>query len=345
MTPLFSTVELAPDGKQVNLYSLSNKNGMQLRFMDWGATWLSCQVPLADGELREVLLACDNMKDHMLQTAYFGATVGRYANRIENAKFSINDEAFQLSANPQHCLHGGVVGFDKRRWTLTKQDDSQLEFTLFSEDGDQGFPGNLDVSVTYTLTENNEFSISYNAVCDKDTHVNMTNHAYFNLTETQQDCRTHRVILNADQYQPVDNEGIPNSELKNVSGTAFDFNEEKSISKHWDQDEDQKAMGGYDHSYHLNELCANEQNFAVKVTSPDSKLSMELYTTKPAIQLYSGNFLTGTMGRNNTVYNIHAGFCLEPHYHPNSPNVSNSTSLLKAGEAYKHSIKYKFTAI
>ena len=344
MSPIFSTTELAPDGKEINLYTLSNKNGMQLRFMDWGATWLSCQVPLASGELREVLLACDNMKDHMLQTAYFGATVGRYANRIENAQFAINDETFKLNASP-HCLHGGAVGFDKRRWTLTKQDESQLEFTLFSEDGDQGFPGNLDVSVCYQLNESNELSITYNANSDKATHVNMTNHAYFNLSESHIDCRDHKLVVNAEQYQPVDNDGIPNASLKSVLDTAFDFTQEKSISKDWDKDEDQQAMGGYDHSYQLNTDCANEQSFAVKVTSPDNKLSMELYTTKPAIQFYSGNFLTGTMGRNNRVYNIHAGFCLEPHYHPNSPNVINPISLLEAGESYKHSIKYKFITL
>ncbi len=277
----------APDGLPFNLFTLQNAQGMRAQFTDWGATWISCCVPV-NGKLREVLLGC-KLEDYPVQQAYLGVSVGRYANRIANAQFPLNGKVVRLTANQgKHQLHGGN-GFDKRRWTLEKCGENFVCFSLYSADGDQGFPGNVKATVTYTLTEDNAVKIEYAARSDQDTALNLTNHAYFNLENAIQgaDVRNHSLRLNADFYLPVDSEGIPNSPLKHVVGTGFDFRIPKPIKQDFLQGE-QLAAKGYDHSFIVNKAW---QKPCVLLTSPNGDLSLEVLTSQAALQVYTGNFL------------------------------------------------------
>ncbi|OOF44432.1 galactose-1-epimerase [Rodentibacter rarus] len=331
----------APDGKPYQLVALQNEKGMCIKLMDWGATWLSCQVPVK-GELREVLLGC-NTEDYAVQQAYLGASVGRYANRIANAQFELNGETIQLVANQgAHQLHGGE-GFNKRRWEMQKCGENSVRFSLYSPDGDQGFPGSLNVAVTYTLTEDNAVKIEYEGVSDKDTALNLTNHAYFNLENAAQgsDIREHRLRLNSDFYLPVDAEGIPNSPLKHVMGTSFDFRVEKAIKQDFLQG-DQQVTKGYDHSFIVNKAW---QKPCVLLTSPNEDLSLEVRTSQAALQVYTGNYLAGTPTREGGEYADFSGIALETQCLPDTPNHpewQNYGGIQKANERYYQWTEFQF---
>lgn len=334
----------APDGTPYQIITLQNAQGMQIQFMDWGATWLSCQVPVKD-ELREVLLGC-KVEDYPNQQAYLGASVGRYANRIANAQFELNGEIVQLSANQgKHQLHGGE-GFDKRRWVIETDEkcgENSVRFSLHSADGDQGFPGNVDVAVTYTLTDDNAVKIEYEGLSDKDTALNLTNHAYFNLdnAETGSDVREHSLRLNADFYLPVDSEGIPNSSLKHVVNTSFDFRVAKAIKQDFLQG-DQQATKGYDHSFIVNKAW---QKPCVLLTSPNGDLSLEVRTSQAALQVYTGNYLAGTPTREGGKYADFSGIALETQCLPDTPNHpewQNYGGIQKAGKRYYQWTEFKF---
>lgn len=337
-----STEGKAPDGLPYQVFTLTNQNGMQIQVTDWGATWLSCKVPVAQA-LREVLLGCQ-LEDYQHQQAYLGATVGRYANRIANSRFNLNGKVVELSANQGlHQLHGGPNGFDKKRWILLKKGEDFIRFRLSSENGDQGFAGNVEVVVTYFLTEENAVEIHFDAVSDEDTPLNLTNHAYFNLqnAELGTDVRQHSLQLEASHYLPVDSQGIPNAPLKVVANTSFDFTKRKVIAQDFLQEE-QREVKGYDHSFLLSPL---PQKPCAILIAPDHSLSLEVFTSQPALQIYTGNFLGATPRRDGKEYQDYAGIALETQSLPDTPNHPEwwqYGGMSKANERYQHWTVFKF---
>ena len=348
MSNLIETMKtgLAADGQSANLVKLSNANGVTATFMDIGATWLSCEVPVK-GSSREVMLGSATLDDFNRHSGFMGVTVGRYANRIAKGHFELNGEPIQLEAFAAgNSIHGGKVGFDKKRWNIVRQESSLVEFTLVSEDGDQGFPGELTVSVTFTLTDDNEVVIDYQAKSDKDTIVNLTNHAYFNLlgADKGETALDHILSLNADSYLRNDSTGVPTGEFIKVKGTSFDFTKPKVISEEFLTDADQERASGYDHNFVLNRECS-EGECAATLTSPDSLIRMKVFTTKPGLQVYTGNFLKGNPNRIGGEYENNQGVALETQFFPDSPNHpewAQSNASLKAGEIYAYTTKYQF---
>nr|WP_041394338.1 galactose-1-epimerase [Photobacterium profundum] len=356
------TQDIAFDGSPAKIFTLTNSNGMSVSFMDIGATWLSCCVDLGE-TTREVLLGVATMKQHQQQQAYLGATVGRYANRIESGRFVINGETHQVLTNQAgNCLHGGPDSFTHRRWlveglveelvegVVEESREQTIVFTLESPDGDQGFPGKVNASVSYTLTNKNEVVIAYSATTDKACPINLTNHAYFNLlgADAQSDCLGHSLTMNASQYLPSDESGIPVGALKEVQGTSFDFMQSKELKQDFMADRDQQLAAGYDHSFLLETECHQGHATAASVTSPDGKLRLELQTTKPAIQLYTGNYLAGCPNREGGEYVNHAGFALETQFLPDSPNHpewQQPSCIVQPEQTYKHQTTYRFSVV
>ncbi|WP_394549793.1 galactose-1-epimerase [Pantoea sp. SGAir0183] len=335
----------APDGQPWRITVLRNAHGMVATFMDWGATWLSARVPLQDGSVREALLGCATPSDYLHQNAYLGATVGRYANRIAGAK--LNTLNRQLLANQgEHQLHGGPDGFDKRRWQIISQSESEVHYRLDSPDGDQGYPGNLIADLRYVLDDDNCLSIHYEVRCDQPCPVNLTNHAYFNLDAHHGDARQHRLQLHADRYLPVDSEGIPNGPLKAVDGTSFDFRQAKSLAQDFLADADQQAVKGYDHAFLLNSAGDASQP-AAALWSQDGKLQLSVTTSAPALQLYSGNYLAGTRAREQESYTAYQGIALESEFLPDSPNHPEwpqDDCWLQPGDRWESVTRYRFTS-
>lgn len=348
---LFETMPQLPayDGQPAKLVELTNATGMKVVFMDIGATWLSCVVPVA-GEMREVLLGLSTMEDFKQHGSFLGVTVGRYANRIANSQYSWQGETYHLNGNQgAHCLHGGKDGWSHRRWDIVSKSNQQVEFSIFSADGDQGFPGNATASVTYELTDDNQVVISYKASTDKATPLNLTNHAYFNLlgAESGADILDHKLQVNADYYLPTTSEGIPLGELASVENTSFDFRTAKTVKQDLLTDEQQKNCKGYDHSFLLDDSCKTGQTVAT-VEAPDGSLSMQVLTDKPAIQFYGGNFLEGTPNRKGSTYKQYQGLALETQYLPDSPNHSDwpqESCFTLPGEEYAFTTVYKFNVL
>lgn len=306
-----------PDGMPLRVTVLRNANGMDVTFMDLGATWLSARVPLNDGSVREALLGCATPEDYLHQSAYLGACVGRYANRI--AQSFLTRTQHSLTPNqPPHQLHGGPEGFSHRRWLIVSQSPTDVRYRLHSPDGDQGFPGNLTTEVHYQLTDDNSLIITYQAETDQPCPVALTNHAYFNLDACQGDARQHRLKIEADHYLPVSHEGIPEYGLQTVANSGFDFRQPKVIADDFMKDTDQQAVHGYDHAFLLNHQ-GDDSAMAARLWSGDSKLSLAVYTSAPALQFYSGNFLDGTPARQGTWRN-YQGIALESGFLPDSPN-------------------------
>ncbi len=339
------TSPLAPDGNPWGITLLRNAQGMTVTLMDWGATWLSARVPMKDGSVREALLGCDNPADYLRQRAYLGATIGRYANRIAEAKLKRTGR--MLTANQGiHQLHGGKTGFSHRRWQTLWQQQQDVFYQIISPDGDQGFPGNLRATVQYRLEDNNTLTILWQAWVDQPCPVCLTNHAYFNLDATQGDARQHQLQLLASRYLPVDSNGIPCRDLQPVAGTSFDFRHPKSIARDFLADSDQQVVNGYDHAFLLNAAGDINQNAAV-LTSADSRLQLSLATTAPAMQLYSGNHLQGTPGRNRTAWNAFSGIALESQFLPDSPNHPewpHADCWLQPGDGYRCTTRYRFAS-
>lgn len=337
----------APDGQPWRITTLRNTQGMVATFMDWGATWLSARVPMKDGTVREALLGCATPSDYLNQAAYLGATVGRYANRIANATLNFEGAQWPLQANQgSHQLHGGPEGFDKRRWQIVRQSEQEVVYSIDSPDGDQGFPGNLLATVSYRLEEDNTLTIDWHATVDKPCPVNLTNHAYFNLDAQHGDARQHRLHLNASHYLPVSSEGIPCAALKAVEGTHFDFQTAKTVAQDFLQDDDQRAVQGYDHAFLLKERAASQS--AAELWSADGQLKLSVFTTAPALQFYSGNYLDGTPAREQGVYTAFQGIALESEFLPDSPNHPEwpqPDCWLKPGESYQSQTRYRLTAV
>lgn len=312
---------IAPDGKPFNCVTLGTEQGLQITLMDWGATWLSCQLPLVAGDRREVLLGCPSPAEYPLQGAYLGATIGRYANRIANATLSREGRTWTLAANQgHHQLHGGPGGFNACRWECIEHSMASVLFRLRSADGDQGFPGNLLAEVRYTLKEDNQIAIEYHATVDKPCPINLTNHAYFHLDGANSDVRRQTLQIYAAQYLPVDSEGIPSAPLTDVEHTGMDFRQPKTIAKDFLRDRDQQRMKGYDHAFLLYPACQNDDSPAAQLWSADGKVLLKVYTSAPALQLYTGNFLAGTPARQGGDYLNYSGVALESEFLPDSPN-------------------------
>jgi aldose 1-epimerase len=349
MDSLFDTMTQrgAFDGQPARLVKLENSLGMSVTLMDIGATWLSCLVPVNGGP-REMILGVSSMLNFQKQTTYLGAIVGRYANRIALGQFVINEERFQLKTNQAgNTLHGGPEGFDKRRWNIEEQTANSVLFSLISEAGDQGFPGQLNVTVHYQLTEKNQVVIRYQAQTDSATPVNLTNHAYFNLdgAESSRDCKDHYLYINAEYYLPIDKVGIPLGELASVTDTSFDFRQRKLIKQDFLVDEQQQSAKGYDHAYLLNDDC-KKGACAAQVYSADKQVMLKVFTDKPAIQLYTGNWLAGTPNRSGGEYQDYAGLALETQFLPDSPNHSEwpqPSSVLAPEDEYNYQTIYEFT--
>lgn len=328
-----------PDGNPPRLIVLGSESGIVLTVMDWGATWLSCRVPVGTG-YREVLLGCARIEDYFAQTAFLGATVGRYANRINQAQYMDGGKVVKLRPNEgKNQLHGGPDGFFQRRWDLVERSENHAVLSLVSPAGDQGFPGTLTVSVCFRVQAASAVSIEYSATIDAPCPVNLTNHAYFNLDGAPTDVRQHRLQINAQRYLPIAPDLIPLGALAPVAGTSFDFTRAKPISQDFLQDEQQRLARGYDHAYLLDPECQVLTRAAATLTSGDGLLAMDVFTTKPALQFYSGNYLEGVPARDGGQYAAHQGLALETQFLPDSPNHPEwpqSDCWLRPGETYQH---------
>jgi aldose 1-epimerase len=335
------------DGTEVQLFTLTNAHGLKVSISNYGGTITSLMVPDKDGMLGDVVLGFDNVSGYqspefVKSGPYFGALIGRYGNRIKGGKFTLEGKQYTLAKNNgENTLHGGKKGFDKVVWQAepgTSADGQTLKLTYLSKDGEEGYPGNLNVTVTYTLTNDDALKIDYSATTDKATPVNLTNHAYFNLALSQKpDILGHEVTIAADRYNVVDAGLIPTGELKPVKGTPFDFTTPHTIGERIAQ-----VPGGYDHNWILNQ--ASGMHTAATVYEPTTGRTMEVRTTEPGLQFYTGNFLDGTLkGKNGLTYGKHAAFCMETQHFPDSPNQpSFPTTILKPGQTLQSSTIYQF---
>jgi aldose 1-epimerase len=332
------------ESKPVTEYTLTNVNGMQVGIINYGGTVTKIITPDKDGNLGDVILGYDSLSGFLQKgNPYFGALIGRYGNRIANAKFILDGKEYKLAANNgPNSLHGGEKGFDKVWWNIEKlAGDSSLKLTYLSKDGEEGYPGNLNAEVVYTLGSDNSLKIDYTATTDKPTPINLTNHCYFNLSAGKDSTiLNHEVMLNADKYTPVDSTLIPTGQIVDVKGTPMDFTSPKKVGKEIDS-----VKGGYDHNWVLNKN-GNSLEKVATVYEPNSSRYMEVFTTEPGIQFYTGNFLNGTLTntKNGLKYVKHGALCLETQHFPDSPNEpSFPGTILKPGETYKHTTVYKFS--
>ena len=337
------------DGKDVDLYKLTNANGLRMSVMTYGAIVVSLEVPDKTGKLGDIVLGFDTLDEYLKGHPYFGAIVGRYGNRIGKGKFTLDGVDYQLAINNgENHLHGGLKGFDKVVWDavpVRETDAVGVKFSYLSKDGEENYPGNLDSTVTYLLTNDDEFKIIYSASTDKATPINLTHHSYFNLAgQGQGDILDHELMINSDRYTPVDKGLIPTGQLKEVTGTPFDFRTPFAIGARIARDDQQlKYGGGYDHNFCLRS-GGGVLTLAVSVYEPTTGRVMEVHTTEPGVQLYSGNFLDGTnVGKGGKVYKHRYGFCLETQHFPDSPNKRHFPSaILRPGQNYSQVTSYKF---
>jgi len=340
-----------PSGETVHVYTLTNANGVEARAITYGGVIVSLKVPGRDGRLGDVVLGFDELAPYTDRSPYFGSLIGRYGNRIAGGRFTLDGRTYALAQNngPNH-LHGGVRGFDKRLWRAEPFERAGavgVTFSYTSPDGEEGYPGTLDVRVTYTLTDRNELAFEYHATTDRATPVNLTQHTYFNLAgDGARDVLGHVLHLNADHFTPVDATLIPTGEIVRVAGTPFDFTTPTAIGARIEADDEQlRHGGGYDHNFVLNGGQEGEMRLAARVLEPTSGRVMEVHTTEPGVQFYSGNFLDGSLrGKNGVVYEHRYGFCLETQHFPDSPNKPHFPStILEPGEVYRSRTVYTFS--
>jgi aldose 1-epimerase len=338
-----------PDGTVIDLFTLTNAHGVSVRAITFGAILVSIKVPDPSGRLEDVAIGHDTLDGYLTRSRFFGAAVGRYGNRIGGAQFTLDGREYPLAKNngPNH-LHGGITGFDKVVWRGAVTQDprgASVVFARTSPDGEEGYPGTLDSTISYTLTASDELVIEYQATTDKTTHVNLTNHSYFNLAgDGSGDVLAHRLTLYADRYTPVDAGQIPTGELAPVEGTPFDFRRETPIGARIDSPHDQLRIGGgYDHNFVINRNGPGLVR-AARVVEPSSGRTLEVSTTEPGVQFYSGNRLDGSItGKGGHVYGARAGFCLETQHFPDSPNKPQFPStVLRPGEVYRSATVFRF---
>jgi len=337
-----------PDGKAVQIFTLTNEHGLEARICTYGGVVVSLKTPDRTGKMADIVLGFDTLEGYLNPAEpYFGALIGRYGNRIGHAKFTLDGKQYTLPANNgANTLHGGDKGFDKQVWTGRPLPDGGLELTYVSKDGEEGFPGTLKATVNYHLTAANELKIDYTATTDKDTVVNLTNHSYWNLKgEGNGLILDHVLTINASRFTPVDAGLIPTGELKPVAGTPFDFTKPMAIGSRIEQKDDQLKLGpGYDHNYVLDRTGAG-LSLAAHVEEPTTGRVMDVETTEPAVQFYTGNSIDGKLkGKGGKVYPPRAAFCLETQHYPDSPNKPSFPSTeLKPGQTYKTTTVYRFT--
>jgi aldose 1-epimerase len=340
------------DGASVSRYVLTNRQGVEAVVITYGATLVSLKVPDRAGKSADVVLGYDTLEGYEQGKSYFGGTIGRYGNRIAHGEFTLDGTTFHLPKNDgPNSLHGGTVGFNKRIWAgvdRSRADAEVLELSYTSAAGEEGYPGTLKVKVTYTLpAEANELRIDYTATTDKDTVINLTNHSYFNLSgDASREIVDHQLLLRAQQFTPVDATLIPTGELRAVRGTPFDFTKPAAIGERIHQDDEQLKFGkGYDHNWALERTKKVGLELAAEVLEPTSGRVLEVLTTEPGIQFYSGNFLDGTAkGKGGQLYAHRTGLCLETQHFPDSPNHPGFPStVLKPGETYRSSTVLRFS--
>jgi aldose 1-epimerase len=349
------------DGQAVEIYTLTNAHGVQVKAMNYGCIITSVTVPDRNGKMADVVLGFDTLDEYLKGSSYFGAIVGRYGNRIAKGQFTLDGKTYKLATNngPNH-LHGGNKGFDKVLWSAAPKSDSGgvgVVFTRKSADGEEGYPGNLQVTITYTLTDNNALVVSYHAITDKATPVNLTQHSYFNLAADDGDILGHQLTIDADRYTPVDETLIPTGELAPVAGTPFDFTKATTVGARINANDPQLRNGkGYDHNWVLSAPGTRQGRasaaegaggylvrHAVRVVEPKTGRTLDVSTSQPGVQFYSGNFLDGTKGKAGRVYKNRSGFCLETQHYPDSPNHPNFPStIVKPGQEYVSETVFAF---
>ena len=364
---MLATVGRAPfgataDGHAVELFTLTNAAGIEVRAISYGAILVSIRTPDRTGRLADIALGFDSLDGYLTRSRFFGALVGRYGNRIANGRFAIDGKPFELAINSgTNHIHGGVKGFDKVLWTgepFERDGAAGVTFSYTSRDGEEGYPGTLTATVTYTLTPRNELVVDYSATTDKPTIVNLTQHSYFNLAgEGHGDVHGHEVMINADRFTPVDAAMIPTGELAAVAGTPFDFRTATAIGARIDADHPQlKLAGGYDHNFVLNPFDSAQGRpsglaqgrraglrLAARVIERRSGRTLDVETTEPGVQFYTGNKLTGAAGKAGHVYGPRSGFCLETQHFPDSPNKPHFPStILRPGDTYRSKTVFTF---
>ncbi|QNI04173.1 galactose mutarotase [Halomonas sp. SH5A2] len=348
-----------PDGRQVDVYRFTNANGIELQVTNYGGIILALKTPNVAGEFDDIALGFDSLEAYLSDAyrqanPYFGAIIGRYGNRIAGGQFSLEGETHSLATNDgNNHLHGGEQGFDKVLWQaepFENESGTGLVLRYTSEDGEEGYPGRLETEVTYTLTDDDELLVDYQAVTDKATPVNLTQHSYFNLKgEGSDTILDHQLMINAQEFTPVNDTLIPTGELRSVEGTPFDFAQATPIGERIEQDNEQLGFGGgYDHNFVLarDDAAADELVLAAKVWEPESGRMVEIETTEPGIQFYSGNFLDGNLtGKQGKAYGHRSGFALETQHYPDSPNQEAFPStILEPDETYRSRTVYRFSA-
>ena len=333
-----------PDGSAITRFTLANANGLVAKIIDFGGVITQLHAPGRDGRLADVVLGFDTLDPYRSDSPYFGALIGRYGNRIAKGRFTLDGQDFQLPTNNgNNHLHGGDPGFDKVKWQAAIEGDS-LRLSYRSRDGEQGYPGNLDATVTYTLTDDNELVVRFYAVCDRATPVNLTQHSYFNLAGSG-DILGHLLLIDADAFVAIDAESIPTGELAPVAGTPFDFRSPRPIGSRIGEADEQLRNGqGYDHNFVLNKPAAQAMTRAARVVDPGSGRVLELFTEEPGVQFYSGNFLDGTLQGKSGPYQHRSGFCLEPQHFPDSLNQPTFPNvILRPGQEYRTESRFRFS--
>jgi aldose 1-epimerase len=335
----------SPGGDALYLFTLTNDQGFEATITNYGGILVSLKAPDRDGRLADVVLGYDTVDKYLSDNRpHFGATIGRYGNRIGRARFTLNGVEYQLAKNNgENSLHGGNRGFDQVMWTPRELSDGSLELSYLSPDGEEGFPGNLRVTVTFTLA-GNSLEIGYAAATDQETVLNLTNHSYFNLKGAGEgDVLHHRVMLNADRYTPVDAGLIPTGELRSVAATPFDFCQPQLIGARIDQDSEQLRLGrGYDHNWVLNR-SGGGLTLAARVEEPSTGRVLEVHTTEPGVQFYTANGLNISQGKGGKTYGPRSGFCLETQHFPDSPNHPGFPStVLKPGQRFHSTTEFRF---
>lgn len=325
------------DGRQVDLFTLKNNNGLEIQITNFGGIITKILMPDKVGKVEDIVLGFDTLEEYIFNPPYFGCITGRVAGRIKNAQFELDGKVYLLSSNQgQHHLHGGFKGFNSKLWDVVHSENNLLVLKYCSIDGEEGYPGNLELEVNYRLTNENELHIEYRATTDKATPVNLTNHSYFNLSG-KADVLDHRIQIEADHYLETDIELIPTGRCLPVAFTAYDFQREKSIG------EDIKTTnGGYDDTFVLEQSDGRLQ-FIAQATDPESGRSLEVLTTEPGLVFYSGNFLENCHGKNGKIYQKHSGFCFEMQHFPDTPNRPEfPTVILRPGEQYQQHTMFRF---
>lgn len=337
-------------GEKINAYTLQNKNGMSVTFTDYGASVVKIEVPDRNGRTEDVILGCGDAAGYEKGTVFLGGIIGRFANRLKDGRFSIDGREYQTTLNDgKNSLHGGTVGFNKKIWgteLIKKSSIPQIKFGYFSHDGEQGFPGNLQAEVTYSLSGNNELVIDYKAETDKPTVINMTSHCYFNLSgDTEETILDHELTINAEKFTPINSEAIPSGVLQEVALTPMDFRHHTKIGTRINSNDTQLKNGkGYDHNWVLDNYDGNVHRCAVLYHQATGRV-MEVFTDQPGLQFYSGNFLDGSFeGKDGKRYNYRTALCLETQNFPDAPNHPNfPNSILRPGKVYTQRTIYKFS--